>query len=262
MKDLCAKPGKGTLLLVNVKETLCRLDKDAAAYSALFTEVLGDTLAAVERHRGMVDVFIADKVHCSFNTSKPCSLHSSAAVRAAKLLTHLPVNIGIATGSVFRGDMGCSVMRRFSLLGGLLTEVVAMQRNGRVLDVTVLTTTATFADAQYEHEMRLVPQHVVVCEGQDPVCTVEVLLSQQQAQEEEWLYTVGATVEMWADYNKGVRMFLEGADVEDAVRAAGSKGAELRGSITACRAVRCGGDVVRVCGHTAQCSDLVEKSTA
>ena len=116
---------KTTLLTLNVKDTLQLLEKDSATYSSFFTTLLLKTLQATETRRGMVDVFIGDRIHCSFNASKQCATHATSALHAASLLLKgadsfcEKVNAGVATGKVLRGDMGCEVMRGSAWWGSL-----------------------------------------------------------------------------------------------------------------------------------------------
>ena len=49
-----------TLLTLNIKDTLHRLEEDSARFSDLFTTVLLKTLQATDSRRGMVDVFVGD----------------------------------------------------------------------------------------------------------------------------------------------------------------------------------------------------------
>ena len=131
-------------------------------------------------YRGMVDVFIGDRVHCSFNTSRQCANHATSALHAATMLLQglklSQVNIGVATGKVLRGDMGCEVMRRFSMVGTLVRDVHGMERAGRILGCDVLCNRMCFSDAECEHEMRLIPCKVEVSATSDTPEVVAELL--------------------------------------------------------------------------------------
>ena len=219
---------KATLLMVNIKDTLCFLEEDVAGFSQLFTTLLLKTLKATESHRGMVDVFVGDRVHCSFNTSRQCANHATSALHAASTLMGKAndaaphVNIGVATGKVLRGDMGCEVMRRFSMVGTLVRDVHGMERAGRVLGCDVLCNRLCFSEAECEHEMRLIPCKVEVSATSDtPEVVAELLPGNEEAEHEteEWMYQIGKNGE-WENYNTAVRKYLKGdvsaAAVEDA----------------------------------------------
>ena len=217
---------KATLLTVNIKDTLRLVEQDSAHFSSFFTTLLLKTLQATESYRGMVDVFVGDRVHCSFNTSRQCANHATSALHTATMLLQDPklaqVNIGVATGKVLRGDMGCEVMRRFSMVGTLVRDVHGMERAGRILGCDVLCNRVCFSEAECEHEMRLIPCKVEVSATSDtPEVVAELILNTEEAEEEteEWMYQIEKN-KKWENYNTTVRKYLKGdvsaAAVEDA----------------------------------------------
>ena len=219
---------KTTLLTVNIKDTLRLMEQDSAHFSSFFTTLLLKTLQATQSHRGMVDVFVGDRVHCSFNTSRQCANHATSALHTATMLFRglklSQVNIGVATGKVLRGDMGCEVMRRFSMVGTLVRDVHGMERAGRILGCDVLCNRMCFSDAECEHEMRLIPCKVEVSATSDtPEVVAELLLGNEQADRatEEWMYQIGKN-KKWENYNTTVREYLKGdvsaAAVEEAAQ--------------------------------------------
>ena len=216
---------KATLLTVNIKDTLRFLEEDCASFSSFFTNLLLKTLKATDTHRGMVDVFIGDKVHCSFNTSKQCANHATSALRAASMLLQgstSQVNIGVATGKVLRGDMGCEVLRRFSMVGALVRDVHGMERAGRILGCDVLCNRMCFSDAECEHMLRLIPCKVDMSAGCDaPEVVAELLPGDAllNSPAEEWMYQVGKNA-AWETYNTSVRSYLKGDVSAAAVEAA------------------------------------------
>ena len=225
---------KATLLTVNIKDTLRLVEQDSAHFSSFFTTLLLKTLKATDAHRGMVDVFIGDRVHCSFNTSRQCANHATSALHTATMLFRglklSQVNIGVATGKVLRGDMGCEVMRRFSMVGTLVRDVHGMERAGRILGCDVLCNRLCFSDAECEHELRLIPCKVEVSATSDtPEVVAELLLDMDELLNmaasghpvEEWMYQIGKNSE-WENYNTTVRKYLKGdvsaAAVEEAAQ--------------------------------------------
>ena len=217
---------KATLLTVNIKDTLRLVEQDSAHFSSFFTTLLLKTLKATESYRGMVDVFVGDRVHCSFNTSRQCANHATSALHTATMLLQdsklSQVNIGVATGKVLRGDMGCEVMRRFSMVGTLVRDVHGMERAGRILGCDVLCNRMCFSDAECEHEMRLIPCKVEVSATSDtPEVVAELLSGNEEAKHktEEWMYQIGKNSK-WENYNTTVREYLKGdvsaAAVEEA----------------------------------------------
>ena len=226
---------KTTLLTLNVKDTLHLLEKDSATYSSFFTTLLLKTLQATETRRGMVDVFIGDRIHCSFNASKQCATHATSALHAASLLLKgassfcEKVNAGVATGKVLRGDMGCEVMRRFSMVGELVRDVNGLERVGRMLGCDVVCNRMCFSDAECEHQLRLLPCKVEVASGCEAQVVAEVMSQLSDATEavDEWMYMIGGK-KHWEEYNIAVRGYLRGEqsdlDVAEAWTAAGGVG--------------------------------------
>ena len=219
---------KATLLTVNIKDTLRLVEQDSAHFSSFFTTLLLKTLKATESYRGMVDVFVGDRVHCSFNTSRQCANHATSALHTATMLFRglkpSQVNIGVATGKVLRGDMGCTVMRRFSMVGTLVRDVHGMERAGRILGCDVLCNRMCFSDAECEHEMRLIPCKVEVSATSDtPEVVAELLPDTAPSREAtgEWMYQIEKN-KKWENYNTTVRKYLKGdvsaAAVEEAAQ--------------------------------------------
>ena len=271
---------KATLLTVNIKDTLRLVEQDSAHFSSFFTTLLLKTLQATESYRGMVDVFVGDRVHCSFNTSRQCANHATSALHTATMLFRglklSQVNIGVATGKVLRGDMGCEVMRRFSMVGTLVRDVHGMERAGRILGCDVLCNRMCFSDAECEHEMRLIPCKVEVSATSDtPEVVAELLPGNEQAEHatEEWMYQIGKNSE-WDQYNTTVRKYLKGdvsaAAVEDAgqgcpcersplnVHPSTVKGGLLSVALACTTAV--GGNRVSLCTFTGECEDTLSDS--
>ena len=232
-------PVKTTLLTLNVKDTLHLLERDSATYSSFFTTLLLKTLQATETRRGMVDVFIGDRIHCSFNASKQCATHATSALHAASLLLKgansfcEKVNAGVATGKVLRGDMGCEVMRRFSMVGELVRDVNGLERVGRMLGCDVVCNRMCFSDAECEHQLRLLPCKVEVASGCEAQVVAEVMsqLSDPEEVADEWMYMIGEK-KHWEEYNIAVRGYLRGEqsdlDVAEAWTAAGGVGTPAR----------------------------------
>ena len=229
---------KATLMLVNIKNTLTLVKSDSAHFSRHFTALLAKTLAAVEAKRGMVDVFVGDKIHCSFNTSKKCAAHASSALHAVYLLgfNNLPdFSIGVATGNLHCGDMGCEVMRRFSMVGVLVRDVLGIERAGRAFGCDVLCNRLCFSDAECEHNLRLIPCKVELAEDCEAEVVAELLISVEQGANTmgvtdtlEWMYVVGGKKE-WDDYNVAVRQYLKG-ETHTVLDHTGERAEQLRSS--------------------------------
>ena len=250
LQQLGLSSAKVTLLTVNVKDTLIRLVEDSACFSDLFTTLLLKTLQGTETRRGMVDVFIGDRIHCSFNASKQCASHATSALHTATLLIRGGVtsyaNVGVATGKVLRGDMGCEVMRRFSMVGELVRDVNGLERVGRMLGCDVVCNRMCFSDAECEHQLRLLPCKVEVASGCEAQVVAELIANEEEETAEtgdEWMYMIGGKKD-WDEYNITVRGYLRGEqsdlDVAMAWSAAGGVGTPAHAVPSGtCRVVCC-----------------------
>ena len=221
---------KATLMTLNMKDTLHQLEEDSTRFSDLFTSMMLKTLGATDSQKGMVDVFIGDRIHCSFNASKRCASHANCALYAAAALVRIesaddcaPVNIGIATGKVLRGDMGCEMMRRFSMIGTLVRDVNGMERAGRILGCDVLCNRLCFSDGELEHQLRLIPRKVEVDAGCDEEVVAELVVKEGNIDisiADEWMYMIGGKKD-WDAYNSSVRAYFKGeASAADVAAAA------------------------------------------
>ena len=218
---LALVPATATLMVLNVKDSLCMLSEEHTCFTDLFTGVLAKTLVEMDMQRGMVDTFIGDRVHCSFNASRRCGNHAASALHTAARMVRASVcatqvNIGIATGKVLCGDMGCAMMRRFSMVGTVLRDVQSVERAGRVLGCDVLCNRICFSDAECEHQLRLVPCKVEFATGCVAVVAelmVAALVTPdhnlKRRAENEWMYAIGGKKD-WDDYNRAVEGYLKG----------------------------------------------------
>ena len=238
-------PMQVSALLLNIKGSLAMLRSDASKFTEIFSELLSATLSAVESRRGSVDVFVGDKVFGSFNTVRPCSSHACSALSAAKAVigTHgmeTVINIAAASGRVHCGDVGCATMRRFGLIGPLLSQLRVLERCGAGISKQVLCTAATFREAECSHQMRLLPRRVVDATPQGNFVAAEVMLAESEGLGDgeggsglEWLYAIGERVREWEGYNAAVRAYLAGGSLVSALRIAGEKAEVLQTCVEA-----------------------------
>ena len=187
-------------------------------FSDLFTSVMMKTLSAVEKHRGMVDVFVGHRVHCSFNASRLLASHVVSALGAVSMLVRdlsnaaSSLHAAVATGKMYRGDMGCAVMRRFSMVGALVCDVHSLECAGRLLKCAVMCNRTCFVDAEQTHPLRLLPFKVELDADSEAQLVAELLVEDgncEVAAPQEWMYELGAKGK-WEDYNTAVRGFLMG----------------------------------------------------
>eukprot|EP01061_Rhynchopus_euleeides_P009470 TRINITY_DN18662_c0_g1_i3.p1 TRINITY_DN18662_c0_g1~~TRINITY_DN18662_c0_g1_i3.p1 ORF type:complete len:621 (+),score=106.72 TRINITY_DN18662_c0_g1_i3:100-1863(+) len=248
------KPASATMLIANVRNTLHQLSVDSNAFSDVFDTLLHITMKAVEGRRGLVDVFIGDRIFASFNTSRACAVHATSASHAAKGIIRgtrrtaddMFVNIGIATGTLLCGDIGCVEMRRFSLIGSLSVVASGMERAARAFCLDVVCNKGTKLDAEHEHAFLLVPRlvrlvKITACGKTDHVedtvegdypgstfCAHELCTAVDEAVgPEEWLYEIGRQAARWAPLNRAVDAFVNGATIDEARQLGGASASDV-----------------------------------
>ena len=78
------KSVRATMVVVNTRNALPCLGQNPRTFTSFFNMLLTNTMSAVESRRGLVDMFIGDRILASFNTSRPCLVHGTAAVGAVQ----------------------------------------------------------------------------------------------------------------------------------------------------------------------------------
>eukprot|EP00754_Rhynchopus_humris_P046455 Rhum_TRINITY_DN5983_c1_g1::Rhum_TRINITY_DN5983_c1_g1_i1::g.18867::m.18867 len=90
--------------------------------------VLTEAMSCFHRYKGMVDLFMCDRVFVSFNASKSCVRHATSAAAASREFhdvfgkdpsARISLNVALVTGAALCGDMGCDVMKRYNVAGDL-----------------------------------------------------------------------------------------------------------------------------------------------
>ena len=235
------------------------------AYNDYFGRVIAAVLSAVERRKGICDVFVGSAVSASFNASRVCIIHGTSGVKAAVDIavevksihaslkldnTDHPCSIAVCSGRALCGDMGSADMRRFNIVGSLPRLGAAMCGFARSLSREVVCDNDTQQDADCLFSIRLLPHllrlvrrrvvHGVVAYatlGQGrcvngahlvfEVLPAVAVAPAAQSAEAEWLYEVGDNALRWSAYNAGVRLYLNGGSEEAACKVAGPKGPEV-----------------------------------
>ena len=188
-----------TLLIVNVKN-----------FSGLIKELESDDLISLHEHyisiivsttknlRGMVDEFSGDHVSISFNTLLTAAAHKFKAVECAMHLIErvtespventsarpLEVNTAVATGKGLVGNMGCSSMKKFTVLAHTCVLVRVLERWGAHWGVKCLTDGVVGADVSVSYVTRKVVK-IRVKDSTQMLCEV---VSASVSANEEWMY--------------------------------------------------------------------------
>eukprot|EP01061_Rhynchopus_euleeides_P045025 TRINITY_DN7957_c0_g1_i4.p1 TRINITY_DN7957_c0_g1~~TRINITY_DN7957_c0_g1_i4.p1 ORF type:complete len:678 (+),score=170.46 TRINITY_DN7957_c0_g1_i4:242-2275(+) len=238
---------KSTLVVTNLQNSHSAIEDSPTAFTQKFSAALQMILVNAEVSRGIVDIFLGDRIFASFNASRHCPQHAASAVRALKATWQVAptllsdsLNAGVATGKVFCGDLGCADMRRFTIIGKLAMLCTGLERAGRMLGAPVVCSNISRLDVQFEHETRLIPQtlkllkapclpdqpypldscahmmhEVVMCAAHGAPLPPTQRPSDLSVQ--EWMYEVEGLPSSWQSYNRAVNAYLNGATQVQAV---------------------------------------------
>eukprot|EP00754_Rhynchopus_humris_P049960 Rhum_TRINITY_DN8671_c0_g1::Rhum_TRINITY_DN8671_c0_g1_i1::g.29296::m.29296 len=177
-----------TLVQTNLHDTLRMCDAGVSVIEKTFEAMISKAVEVFHSSRGIVDLFLGDRIFASFNASRPCVRHATSGVAASKafyeVLEGPPVgNIAVVSGSALCGDLGSEHMRRYTIMGRLPLVAFGMERIGRELGVPVVCNTDCQRDACSEHAMRLYPQLVTITrQGFDMGPSTDRSVAQQRGQ--------------------------------------------------------------------------------
>ena len=221
-----------TLVVVNVKGTLQSLALGHLEYATQFGDILQHVVHSVGLERGVVDVFVGDRIMCSFNALRQCVGHASSACHAATSAAaayYTELSIGIATGNAYCGDLGCDTMRRFSTVGRTHKEACALERAACALGYSVVGNQMLFRETQGVNKVRAIPRLVCLQKvgggggggGEvmemfevQPTTRVVVSGSRRSLRGEAAAAAAAASEEatMWQDYNTAVLRYLKNGE--------------------------------------------------
>ena len=105
------------------------MDGRMPRFREMHSKMVETAMHVFSTFKGMPDIFIGDHLHVSFNASTACPLHTTSSVTAVlqykdkvdTLCRHDkdPFNISIGSGKAMCGDLGCSAMKRYNIVGKL-----------------------------------------------------------------------------------------------------------------------------------------------
>ena len=228
------KKSNVTFVVVNIHNTLSMIDDNFIEYTKLHRSYIISSLAAFDSHKGVTDLFLGDRLHVSFNASRLCYSHGTAAVSSVSrfkelientdetifdfnFATRIKLSIGIAKGEVIHGDLGCDSMRRFSVVGKLPLISSVLERFSRQFGVECVCDAGVEADVGMTHELRLILQTIALPSkfSMRPLLLYEMVINRQHKTATvgavEWMYQLekGAG-KRWEQYNEGGRLFIRG----------------------------------------------------
>ena len=173
------------LLLANLRNFHHYTDEAVLERHTSYLEAL---LLKTRQYRGVVDSVSGDKVTVSFNAVTHTPQFERAALEMAlslQLGMELDGNVAASCGSVRVGNLGCTMMKSFAIVGTLVGRVWQLERWGRAWQVPLLIDGCMHANAVSIADTR----KVLRVGDEDRVLTLhEVTALKGAGTRNEWMY--------------------------------------------------------------------------
>ena len=235
-----------SLVIVNVRRfhVIAKV-LPSRSVAVLHAEYLACVLQTVKPLRGILDQVSGDHVQISFNTSLQTPAHRSKAATCALLLhsyfkydfaadriapeLHLSVNAVAGSGRALCGNMGCSGLKRYSVIGSCASYLHTLERWGAGWGVDVMVDDVVGEDPATAAQFEL--KHLAkVCYGAMDLHSryVSQVVSERDTHTTEWMSQTDSQQDGYDIYNRAVghlyagdfaacrglvEMLLGGADV-------------------------------------------------
>ena len=212
-----------TLLVTNFRGSLILLQTSIDQYTSLHSITTDTAISVFGKFRGVVELFIGDRFHVSFNAVKQKNFcHATSAVKGAVLFrklmkdfnSKLSINISVSTGALIGGDLGSYILRRFTEIGRPATEVFIMERFGRKFNYSLLCSRRT-SDECDQNNLFLLPNTIWCCGEETLLFELtqngqELLLQSINKKDSEWMYHLSELEEdAQKSYNKDMMTYLK-----------------------------------------------------
>ncbi|KAJ9466816.1 hypothetical protein DIPPA_34128 [Diplonema papillatum] len=152
------------LAVLNLHGSKLIFRDEIANFLTPFSSYLEALVGVASGHRGVTDLFLGDRVFCSFNASRLCAEPVIAAVKAADLVTGIVAprwgfsgNAAVCTGQAMCSPMGCKSMKRYTVFGDVSLLVPATERLGRKWGARLVCNAGVRKDALVAFEALLLP---------------------------------------------------------------------------------------------------------
>eukprot|EP01062_Namystynia_karyoxenos_P073193 TRINITY_DN7002_c0_g1_i3.p1 TRINITY_DN7002_c0_g1~~TRINITY_DN7002_c0_g1_i3.p1 ORF type:complete len:682 (+),score=164.47 TRINITY_DN7002_c0_g1_i3:1790-3835(+) len=194
--------------------------------------------------KGVIDLVNGDHYFASFGASRPClARRTAAAFSARKFIDSVSghdkcgsprVYCSIASGSAVCGDFGTDSLMRFMVVGGISSQLQAMDRVAPELTTGILCDGTTHADIEARWICRLMGKASYRKRGTGAFMLWDVLKPKED-RNTEWMYAMTQD-DPWDVYNKAVHLwYLAGSGEHLSAQlheAAQSEDAAVRAAVT------------------------------
>ena len=169
----------------------CKSHRDAEVLSA-HGGVIERIMLAVQHYKGVCETFAGDKMLATFNAFVPLSSHRVACVKAAHEAAAAfgdvhRISYGCTTNEARVGNMGCSGMKKMSILSQSMSWVVVLERWNRKYNLHGVVDRSISREVEGQVVLRCAGAvlYTKLSEGAQVVYAVKDMCS---AGNEEWMY--------------------------------------------------------------------------
>eukprot|EP01064_Diplonema_japonicum_P026184 TRINITY_DN3759_c2_g2_i1.p1 TRINITY_DN3759_c2_g2~~TRINITY_DN3759_c2_g2_i1.p1 ORF type:complete len:857 (+),score=191.53 TRINITY_DN3759_c2_g2_i1:89-2659(+) len=210
-----ARHKKVTLLACNMLSFLNGQGDGATQLLKGVADYLTMALHYIKNSKGVPDSFNGDRLFASWNGVRACSSYRTAAYNCARGIsrdqsTGKRFSIGIVSGEVRCGNMGCDGMKKYTFVGSLASWVHIVERVGRIRGADVAIDNVVREEVATVAFTRSL-QHVVFTKHAPGTLMIYQAMHEKEVREEEWMYQLeaGNSSDPYKAYNMSYEQFMD-----------------------------------------------------
>eukprot|EP01061_Rhynchopus_euleeides_P033598 TRINITY_DN5642_c0_g1_i4.p1 TRINITY_DN5642_c0_g1~~TRINITY_DN5642_c0_g1_i4.p1 ORF type:complete len:864 (+),score=295.38 TRINITY_DN5642_c0_g1_i4:234-2825(+) len=185
--------------------------------SAMHSEMANTVLQAITQGKGLVENMMGDRVIASFNAFGPCAEQRTFATRAAYRAkgelqsSGLSLSYAVATGDARVGSLGCSRLKKMTILSNIMPWVVVMETYNKVNNNLGVADSFVVQDG-CAFDFRCLGGVSYSKRLSKPICVYEVTAEAEEAEMGEWMYQLQQTESAmkYTHWNNTFRLVVEG----------------------------------------------------
>eukprot|EP01061_Rhynchopus_euleeides_P000073 TRINITY_DN1004_c1_g1_i1.p1 TRINITY_DN1004_c1_g1~~TRINITY_DN1004_c1_g1_i1.p1 ORF type:complete len:933 (+),score=246.44 TRINITY_DN1004_c1_g1_i1:179-2977(+) len=216
-----------SLLVSNVSGFLrCSKSLPALTTLSLHAAYLEKIVGLVNRNRGIVDEFIGDKVHASFNTIVASSSHRTHAAECINAIrvtsfvheeTVLEVNAAAVAMKALCGNFGCKGMKKYTVFGTHGSSVWTYERWGKAWGAAALVDASIAGETGTLFILRMIAKVRVHAVYTNRDSYLYAICGTKQVLHDEWMYQLEHASEQEGDirqHNAAMACLYDGSLAE------------------------------------------------
>eukprot|EP01062_Namystynia_karyoxenos_P056556 TRINITY_DN47525_c0_g1_i1.p1 TRINITY_DN47525_c0_g1~~TRINITY_DN47525_c0_g1_i1.p1 ORF type:complete len:864 (+),score=200.87 TRINITY_DN47525_c0_g1_i1:86-2593(+) len=185
----------------------------------------------VSDHKGIFDLLAADHFFASFGAVRSLGAHSAAAVQCAAHiqeararepsaasvhgLLDLSRHCAVCAGQAMCGDFGSFTVQRFMVIGGLPSQLSAVERLASRWGLSIVANRMAKEDTQLFWNYRVRKLFVMPKGGaRKPTQLWELVEPKSDSGNAEWMYQLQGQADPWEGYNAAAELFAAGEEAK------------------------------------------------